>query len=108
MSSGMVRPFAMVGGRTRTAVPLALETLVITTDAGRTTDDASPVQRRLLELCESVHSVAEVAALLSVPLAVAKVLVSDAHLDGHVNVHRETTVSSAGFLEEVLDAFRAL
>lgn len=105
----MVRPFALVGGRTDAAPDLNVESLLVTTTAGA---DALAQQtstvRQMLDLCREARSVAEVAAVLHVPLAVAKVMASDARAGGLVEIHRDAPVTSTSFLEEVLDAFRSL
>ena len=67
-----VRPYAWTRGRTRPGYDLAIETLVSTSQRGR--DQVASLQlehRAVAELCEQTSSVAEVAALLSVPLGVA-------------------------------------
>ncbi|MGH3901151.1 MAG: DUF742 domain-containing protein, partial [Pseudonocardiaceae bacterium] len=69
----LVRPYFWTGGRTASRVDLAVETLVSAT--GRPPDPpARPEYRTILRLCATPHSVAELAALLSVPLGVARVL----------------------------------
>lgn len=76
--AALARPYSWTEGRTRPTVDLAIEALVQTTAQGsavpyHSTDPASVVTR----LCLQPRSVAEIAALLSVPLGVARVLVSD-------------------------------
>ena len=99
----VVRPFALVRGRTGTAVPLALESLVSSTPGGIGT---TREMRDLVQLCRTTRSVAEVSALMSLPLAVAKVLVSDAREARLVDLTSPADASSESYLEEVLDAFR--
>ena len=61
MSDDLVRPFVMTGGRTRAADTLRVETLVQTTaNAGDAPFDAG----RIIQLCRTPHSVAEVSAKL--------------------------------------------
>ena len=107
----MVRPYTRTGGRTRS--DLALETLVSTSDRGRQSYDASSAEyRRICELCVETRSVAEVAALLAVPLGVGKILVEDLAEAGLVFIHKPGLVlgdrSSLDFLERVLNGIRAL
>lgn len=86
-SYGLVRPYAWTRGRTTARHELALETLV--SAAARNLDDtAGPEHHAILRLCSIPRSVAEVAALLSVPLGVARVLVGDMAEAGNVVVHR--------------------
>ncbi|WP_369055834.1 DUF742 domain-containing protein [Kineococcus terrestris] len=101
----MTRPFALVGGRTRASVPLSLETLVTTAGEVPARAGTSPETLALLRLCSAPRSVAEVSALLHLPLAVARVLVSDAVHAGLVRT-TDADVDPDLFLEEVLDAFR--
>lgn len=108
-----VRPYAWTQGRTKSGLDLAIETLVSTSSRGR--DQLSVLQvehRSVAELCEQTRSVAEVAALLSLPLGVARVLLGDMAEIGIVNVHQ--TASSAGdvpdlaLMERVLSGLRRL
>ncbi|MGH3936210.1 MAG: DUF742 domain-containing protein [Pseudonocardiaceae bacterium] len=88
----LVRPYSWTRGRTSSHVDLELETLVSAT--GRPLDAAvSPEHRTILGLCATPHSVAELAALLSMPLGVARVLLGDLAAAGSVAIHR--TVGSA-------------
>jgi hypothetical protein len=94
----LVRPYSLTGGRTVSCVDLAVETLVSAT--GRPPDPAArPEHRTILRLCATPHSVAELAALLSVPLGVARVLLGDLAAAGSVAVHR--TVGSADAAPDV-------
>jgi hypothetical protein len=112
--SASVRPYAWTRGRTRSGTELQLETLVSTSPRGR--DELGLLafeHRAVAELCEDVRSVAEVAALLSVPLGVAKVLVGDMAGLGLVVVHQ--TGASSGdvpdllaLMERVLSGLRRL
>lgn len=88
--SAMVRPYVLTSGRTRSRLRLAVETLVSTSRTGATRglDWATGTeQRAVIELCVEPRSVAEVAALLGVPLGVARVLLSDLAELGAVVVH---------------------
>ncbi len=108
-----VRPYAWTRGRTKSGLDLAIETLVSTSQRGR--DQMGLLQmehRSVAELCEQTRSVAEVAALLSLPLGVARVLLGDMAGLGVVTVHQ--TASSAGnvpdlaLMERVLSGLRRL
>jgi hypothetical protein len=112
-SSAAVRPYAWTRGRTRSGFDLQLETLVSTSHRGR---DQMPLlafeYRSVAELCERVQSVAEVAALLAVPLGVAKVLLGDMAGQGLVVVHRSTggngDTPDLALMERVLSGLRRL
>ncbi len=83
----LVRPYFWTGGRTASRFELSIETLVSAT--GQATDPASsPEHRTILALCATPHSVAELAALLSMPLGVARVMLGDMADAGSVVVHR--------------------
>ncbi|MGH8573614.1 MAG: DUF742 domain-containing protein [Gammaproteobacteria bacterium] len=84
----IVRPYTWTQGRTRPVQDLAVETLVSTSDAGRdviTTHSAE--HSAIAGLCADVRSVAEVAALLALPLGVARVLLADMIDTGLMHVH---------------------
>jgi hypothetical protein len=108
-----VRPYAWTRGRTKASLELAIETLVSTSQRGRDQIGLLQVEHRTVaELCEQTRSVAEVAALLSLPLGVARVLLGDMAGLGVVTVHQ--TASSAGnvpdlaLMERVLSGLRRL
>jgi Protein of unknown function (DUF742) len=108
-----VRPYAWTRGRTKSGFDLAIEQLVSTSQRGR--DQLALLQvehRAVAQLCEQTRSVAEVAALLSLPLGVARVLLGDMAGLGVVTVHQ--TANSAGnapdlaLMERVLSGLRRL
>ena len=112
-SSSAVRPYTWTRGRTRSGFDLAIETLVSTSARGRAQATSLQVEHRAVaELCEQARSVAEIAALLPVPLGVARVLLGDMAALGVVTVHQ--TASSAGsapdlaLMERVLSGLRRL
>ncbi|MDQ3154045.1 MAG: DUF742 domain-containing protein [Actinomycetota bacterium] len=108
-----VRPYARTGGRTQPVHELAVETLVITTAAGRDAADALSVEHApVARLCEEIRSVAEVSALLAVPLGVARVLIADMVDVDLVDVHHNPTTEDGypdgQLLERVLEGLRKL
>ena len=89
-TSALVRPYVLTSGRTRSRLRLAVETLVSTSRNGATRGldwATGNEQRTVIELCVEPRSVAEVAALLAVPLGVARVLLSDLAEQGAIVVH---------------------
>ncbi len=112
-STPIVRPYARTRGRTRSDYDLPIEALVTTVD-GVVSDDArmNPEHRPIADLCRQVQSVAEVAARLTLPLGVARVLLGDMARVGLVTVH--TTAGDATgqpeveLLEKVLSGLRQL
>ena len=90
----LVRPYSWTGGRTASSHDLAVEALISAT--GRTPDSAvSPEHHAIHGLCATPRSVAELAALLSVPLGVVRVVLGDMAAAGSVVVH-DTAGSADG------------
>jgi hypothetical protein len=84
---GRIRPYLATRGRTRPNQEIAIEALVSTTPSGREHRyDPEPERERILRLCHSPRSVAEVAAIVSIPLGVARVLVADLETESLVRV----------------------
>jgi hypothetical protein len=109
----VVRPYSWTQGRTRPVQDLAVETLVSTSDEGRDlTSICSAEHAAIAQLCTDMRSVAEVAALLSLPLGVARVLLADMIDTGLVHVHRNPTgwgdSPDLALLERVLDGLYRL
>lgn len=111
--ASIVRPYSWTRGRTRSTVDLRIEALVTTTERG---DDVEAMahseHRAVADLCREPRSVAEIAALLGVPLGVAKVLLGDMANFGLVVVH-ETALGGANkahllLMERVLSGLRRL
>ncbi len=111
-AAASVRSYTWTGGRTKTNVQLELETLVSTSDAYRPSTEVRVEHQSIAELCRHPRSVAEVGALLSVPIGVARVLLADMAELGLVTVHH--TVSDSGsaphmmLMERVLSGLRRL
>ena len=103
-----VRPYVRTGGRTRPAVDLAIEALVSTAPGAPEPPGAD--HRAIAALCASPRSVAEIAALLEIPLGVARVLVGDLAQDGGVVVHGTSGPDGpdATLMQRVLDGLRRL
>ncbi len=82
-----VRPFLVTAGRTRSSVgDLRMETMVEQTgsDTSRLRFEAG----RVMTLCTSAISIAEVSAHLRIPIGTAKVLVGDLISLGHLKTHQ--------------------
>lgn len=112
-AAASVRPYTWTGGRTRSDYDLAIEALVSTSELGGQTDTlARSEHRAVAELCREPRSVAEVAALLALPLGVARVVLGDMAGLGLVVVHQ--TAGSLGeipdlaLMERVLSGLRRL
>ncbi|WP_285574502.1 DUF742 domain-containing protein [Streptomyces sp. RTGN2] len=110
----LVRPYAMTGGRTRPRYQLAIEALVSTTADPSRLQGQLPEHQRICRLCIEIKSVAEISALLSIPLGVARILVADLAEAGLVAIHQPGGDESAGgqpdvtLLERVLSGLRKL
>lgn len=82
------RPYVLTKGRTRARSDLAVETLISAEPHARWhLHKPGTEYRKLGQLCSVPVSVAEIAANLSVPLGVARVLISDLADTGYVRVH---------------------
>ncbi|MGH8964912.1 MAG: DUF742 domain-containing protein [Actinomycetes bacterium] len=108
-----VRPYAWTRGRTKSGLDLAIEALISTSQRGRDQMGLLQVEHRAVaELCEQTRSVAEVAALLSIPLGVARVLLGDMVGLNLVTVHQTTSSSGEApdlaLMERVLSGLRRL
>lgn len=112
-TGSLMRPYARTRGRTRTDYDLAIETLVSTSERGRTQHgQATPEHRSICGLCTDARSVAEIAAHLRLPLGVVRVLIGDMAGLGLVQIHESGMVvgdrPSMEFLERVLSGLRRL
>jgi hypothetical protein len=110
----LVRPYAMVQGRTRAgaAAPIPVEAIVVT-EPHADRSDLVLERAAIAQLCKRPQSIAEVSALLRVPVGVVRVLVGDLTTEGFVRVnlpldpHADGTVDRA-LLERVLAGLEAL
>jgi hypothetical protein len=110
----LIRPYAMTGGRTRPRYQLAIEALVSTTAQADRAGSLLPEHQRIVLLCREVKSVAEVSALVPIPLGVARILVADLAEAGLVAIHQPAAATTTGgapdvtLLERVLSGLRKL
>ncbi len=74
----------------------------------------TPEYRAIMDLCRSARSVAEVSALLRLPLGVARVLVADMAVEGLLRLHQSQSSTTTGgqpdlrLLGRVLSGLRKL
>jgi hypothetical protein len=112
VSSASVRPYVLTRGRTRSKFELAVETLVsaVPMAVGDPGPHAAPTTDAILALCREPRSVAEVAAMLGLPLGVARVLLGDLAASGALAVHASTGTAGPdlALLERVLGGLRRL
>jgi hypothetical protein len=108
----LFRPYTVTGGRTEPRYHLAMETLVSSlTVMGDDLATLTPEQEKIILLCRSVRSVAEISALLRVPLGVARVLVADLADEGLVRLYLprlDQGRPALHLLERVLSGLRRL
>ncbi|MBB3727755.1 hypothetical protein FHR33_003615 [Nonomuraea dietziae] len=90
----------------------AMEALVSSaTSEHRDLSLLSPEYQAIIQLCRSVRSVAEVSALLRVPLGITRVLIADMASEGLIRVHQpqlEAGKPDLNLLERVLSGLRRL
>jgi Protein of unknown function (DUF742) len=108
---GLVRPYSWTAGRTVSRLKLSLETLVSVN--GQPLDPMAPPEHRtIVQLCNAPRSVAELAALLSIPLGVVRVVLGDMVEAGNIVVHRTAGSSDAApgidLMQRVLNGLRRL
>ena len=95
VAARFVRPYTITAGRTKAAVDLPLEaTLRIAPRDASADADLGVGELRVLDLCDQ-RSVAEVSALASMPIGVARVLLGDLVQKGFVRVQATLTESSS-------------
>jgi hypothetical protein len=92
--AAIVRAYAWTGGRTRSDILLEIETLVSTSHrAWELMDSLRTEHQQVAQLCGESRSVAEVSALLSLPLGVVRVLLGDMASLGLIDVHVNPTTA---------------
>ncbi|AJE82374.1 MULTISPECIES: DUF742 domain-containing protein [Streptomyces] len=115
-----VRPYSLTQGRTRFGHVLLVETFVAALEApperpelvrGDLSTRVMPEMRAIVALCRRMRTVAEVAALLKMPLGVVRVLLSDLADQGKIRVYgtgHGPGQPDRALLERVLDGLRRL
>ncbi len=95
----LVRPYTLTAGRTDSRVSLPLEAPIeaLVTDKPRRWP-GNDVRAQICAMCGSSPSVAEIAARLSLPVGVARVLIGDLVAAGHLRVR--TTLSERSTVDE--------
>jgi hypothetical protein len=90
-----VRPYAVTGGRVRSATSdLPLEALVEVMPGAVNSYGLPPEKRSILQHAAHTYvSIAELSALLRLPLGVTKVLVADLQEDNYLTVHTSTPLN---------------
>ena len=95
----LVRPYTLTAGRTDSRVNLPLEAPIETLTSAKPPQwPSNDVRGQILTLCVDNPSVAEIAAHLSLPLGVARVLIGDLVTQGYLRVH--TTLGDSTTVDE--------
>jgi hypothetical protein len=108
------RPYTVTGGRTRPRGTRYFDLVDIVVRSARQADPASfsPERARILDLCRVPISVAELAAIIGLPLGVVRVLLDDLLYENLIEVMqtapRGGAVTDQRLLGRVLERLRAL
>jgi hypothetical protein len=112
LGSSLVRPYAVTGGRTKPRYQLQIEAMVAASHyEARDLSVLSPECQSILGFCRDWRSVAEISAVLRMPLGVARVLIGDMAMEGLVRVHQADHGQGRpdlNLLERVLSGLRKL
>ncbi|MEU3602995.1 DUF742 domain-containing protein [Streptomyces sp. NPDC006798] len=115
-----VRPYSLTGGRTRFGHVLLVETFVAALEApaerrelpkGDLSSRVMPELTAIVELCRRMRTVAEISAILKMPLGVVRVLLSDLADQGKIRVYgtgHGPGRPERALLERVLSGLRRL
>jgi hypothetical protein len=108
----LVRPYTVTRGRTKARYHLEIEAMVASAhyQAGDVSR-LSPECQAILEFCRDWRSVAEVSAVLQMPLGVARILITDMAAEGLVRINQLNHAQGrpdVKLLERVLSGIRRL
>lgn len=108
-----VRPYAWTKGRTTSQYRFEIETLLSTTALYHEHDDATPTEyHAVAALCQQPRSIAEVAAMLTLPLGVVRVIAGDMAMEGLLAVHETASIDGESpdvqLMEKILTGLRRL
>jgi hypothetical protein len=108
----LVRPYTVTRGRTEPRSQLEIEAMVAATNHDvRRLPMLSPECQAILEVCREWRSVAEISAVLQMPLGVARVLIADMAADGLVRISQTDHAQGrpdVKLLERVLSGLRRI
>lgn len=107
-----IRSYTWTGGRTKSNHQLEIETLVSISESFRPGAMLRMEHQSIANLCHHPRSVAEIGALMGVPIGVARVLLADMAELGLITVHQTVTESGSAphmmLMERVLSGLRRL
>lgn len=108
----LVRPYTVTKGRTEPRYQLEIEAMVAAAHYDvRDLSGLSPECQAILEFCRDWQSVAEVSAVLQLPLGVARILIADLAVEGLVRIQQpnhDQGGPDVKLLERVLSGLRRL
>ena len=110
----VARPYTVTGGRTRPRGTryFDLVDLIVRGSRSPQTPSFSPERTQILDLCRVPVSVAELSAIIGLPLGVVRVLLDDLLHENLIRVvesaPREAMVTDRRLLNRVLEGLRAL
>jgi hypothetical protein len=108
----LVRPYTVTGGRTQPRYQLQVEALVTASVyEPRDLSVLAPECQAILQFCRDWRSVAEISAVLRLPLGVARILIADMGADGLVRIHQRDDSEGRpdlNLLERVLSGLRKI
>jgi Protein of unknown function (DUF742) len=108
----LVRPYAVTRGRTKPRTRLEIEAMVVAAHyEPRDLSLLTPECQAILRICRDWRSVAEISAVLRMPLGVARILIADMAADRLVRVHQLDHAQGRPeirLLERVLSGLRKL
>lgn len=85
----LVRPYAVTGGRTEPRYKLEIEAMVAAAHyEAHDLSILSPECHAILEVCRDWRSVAEISAMLQIPLGVTRILIADMAAEDLVRIHQ--------------------
>lgn len=108
-SEDVVRPYALTHGRTVPNPELDIATQIVTPPNVDMTG-LEPEQVKIVNLCRQWHSVAEISAIVKLPIVVVRLMVSDL-LDRHIVITGARTQGARPdrtVLLQLLNGLRAL
>ncbi|TVT44302.1 DUF742 domain-containing protein [Amycolatopsis cynarae] len=109
--SKRIRPYTLTGGRTRGRHQLLVETLISVPRYDPVlSEKLMPESKALYERARSQVSIAELSSMLSIPLGVVRVLVSDLAAQGAVFIHPTAHAyhHDRNVLERILNGLKQL
>lgn len=108
------RPYTVTGGRTRPRGTRYFDLVDLVVRSAKSADitSFSPERARILDLCRIPISVAEISAVLALPIGVVRVLLDDLMYENLIEVMQSAPrggiVTDKGLLNRVLERLRAL